>query len=247
MKKIMVTIPTYNERENIERLIKEIHCQRENIEIIVADDNSPDRTWTVVKKISEENPRVHLLHRKKNKGRGYAGIDAFKYALEKGADYIIEMDADFSHHPKFIPSFLEKIEEYDVVIGSRAVSGGMDAERPFLRRLISRMANLYIRAFLGVKVMDCTSGYRCFRREVLERVDLDSFFSTGPAIVQELLYKAYLQGFSFVEIPIVFTNRHSGESKLDIKKLIKGLLMVLKLKFSVTTQPQRHKDTKIAK
>lgn len=231
MKKIMVTLPTYNERENIQRLIKEIHCQGENIEIIVADDDSPDGTWAVVKKMSEENPGVHLLHRKKNKGRGYAGIDAFRYTLEKGADYIIEMDADFSHHPKFIPSFLEKIEEYDVVIGSRTVNGGLDAERPFLRRFISIMANFYIRAFLGIKVRDCTSGYRCFRREVLDRVDLDSFFSTGPAIVQELLYKAYLKGFSFIEIPIVFTNRHSGESKLNIRKLIKGLLTVLRLKF----------------
>jgi len=231
--RVMVTIPTYNERENIEELIKEIRSQAENIEIIVADDDSPDGTWAVVKKICEEDPRVHLLHRKKNRGRGYAGIDAFRYALEKKADYIIEMDADFSHHPKFIPSFLEKIEKYDVVIGSRAIRGAVDADRPFLRRLISRMANLYIRALLGVRIKDCTSGYRCFRREVLERVNLDSFFSAGPAIVQELLYKAYLQGFSFKEIPIVFTARHAGKSKLNTMKLIKGLLSVLRLKFCI--------------
>lgn len=228
--KIFVTIPTYNEGENIGRLIEEIRRQDESIEIVVADDDSPDGTWRVVEDISEKDSYVYSLRRMTNKGRGSAGVDAFRFALEQEADVVIEMDADFSHDPKYIPSFLEQINESDLVLGSRSIANGKDLRRSPLRKMVTRISAFYARSVLGLPVKDCNSGYRCFRREVLEAVDLDSVRSTGPSIVQELLYKAHLQGFLISEIPIVFPERQAGESNLNFRKLLQGFLMILKLK-----------------
>ena len=228
--KIFVTIPTYNEGENIGRLIEEIRRQDEGIEIVVADDDSPDGTWRVVEDISEKDSCVYLLRRMTNKGRGSAGVDAFRFALEQEADVVIEMDADFSHDPKYIPSFLEQINESDLVLGSRSIANGKDLRRSPLRKMVTRISAFYARSVLGLPVKDCNSGYRCFRREVLEAVDLDSVRSTGPSIVQELLYKAHLQGFLISEIPIVFPERQAGESNLNFRKLLQGFLMILRLK-----------------
>src|SRR3989338_74157 len=228
--KAIVVIPTYNEKENIKNLIKEI-LKINKTDIIVVDDNSPDGTSRIVKNIAKKNKKVHLLLRTKDKGRGSAGIAGFKYAVKNKYDYIIEMDADFSHNPEYIPDFLKKIEEADVVLGSRAVKGGKDIGRPLPRRLLTRLANLYIKAVLGLKVIDCNSGYRCFRRKVLELINLDKIISSGPSIVQEIIYKAHLKGFRIKEIPIVFVDRQKGYSKLGLKQLYKGYIMVLRLKF----------------
>jgi dolichol-phosphate mannosyltransferase len=219
--KTFVTIPTFNERENIERLIGEIRHQNPEIGIVVADDDSPDGTWKIVERISEKDPDVYLLRRMENKGRGSAGVHAFRFALLQRADIVIEMDGDFSHDPKYFPAFLEKIKEFDLVIGSRTIPEGQDLRASPFRKWITSLSTAYTRVVLGLPVRDCNSGYRCFRREVLEAVDLDSMRSTGPSIVQELLYKAYLRGFSMCEIPITFVERKAGSSKLNLKRLLR--------------------------
>jgi dolichol-phosphate mannosyltransferase len=228
--RVFVTIPTFNEGANIERLIGEIRRQGPEIGIVVADDDSPDETWRIVERISERDPRVFLLRRMANKGRGSAGVDAFRFALQQQADVVIEMDGDFSHDPKQIPAFLEKIRQFDLVIGSRAVAQGQDLRPSSLRRWVTTLSTSYARIVLGLPVRDCNSGYRCFRREVLEAVNLDSIRSIGPSIVQELLYKVYLLGFSITEIPIVFIERQAGTSNLNFRKLLQGFLMILRLK-----------------
>jgi dolichol-phosphate mannosyltransferase len=225
-----VTIPTYNESKNIERLIGEIRHQEPDIGIVVADDDSPDGTWKIVQEIARRDPKVFLLRRTENKGRGSAGVAAFQFALEHQADVVVEMDADFSHDPQYIPSLLKKIRDFDVVIGSRAVGHGEDLRKSPVRKSLTTFSSFYARAVLGLPVKDCNSGYRCFRKEVLKAVDLNSIRSTGPSIVQELLYKAYLRGFSITEIPIVFTERQAGESNLNFRKLTEGFFMVLKLR-----------------
>ncbi|MCF7861347.1 polyprenol monophosphomannose synthase [Candidatus Woesearchaeota archaeon] len=229
--KIMVMIPTYNEKENIVHLMQSINALNvPNLHILVVDDNSPDGTWKLVKEYSKTHPHTHLLHRTKDKGRGLAGIAGFKFALSEGADIIVEMDADFSHHPKYIPKLLETIKTCDVVLGSRFVKGGKDLDRGFVRQTITYLARNLIRIILGISVYDCTSGFRCFRRKVIESIGLDDFISKGPEIVQEVLYNSYFKGFKIKEVPIVFMDRRQGESTLGIQAMIDGFIMVWKLR-----------------
>ncbi len=223
-------IPTYNERENIGDLIQGIlNLRIPNLHIVVVDDNSPDGTSEVVRKFSD-NPEVELLLRTTRRGRGSAGIAGLKYALEHGADYVLEMDADFSHHPRYIPHLLDAIKDADMVIGSRYIEGGRDINRGVIRRLVTFLAGVYVRILLKLKIRDVSSGYRCFKRKVLESIGLDSMISTGPSIVSEVFYRAHLKGFSIKEIPIKFEDRTHGETKLNYKILIKTLLMVLRFK-----------------
>lgn len=229
--KTFVMIPTYNEKENIRNLIdKIIKLKIKNLHIAVADDNSPDGTWKIVQDISRKNKNVNLLLRKKDKGRGAAGRDGFIYCLKNGADVVVEMDADMSHDPKYIPSMLEELKNADLVLGSRRVEGGKDVGRGLLRKFVTLGANLYIRIMLGLKVKDCNSGFRCFKREVLEKINPEKLESKGPSIVQEVLFKAHMKGFRIKEMPITFINRTKGNSKLGIPQLIAGYFMVLKLK-----------------
>jgi len=229
--KTYVMIPTYNERENIGNLIREIlNLKIPDLHVVVVDDNSPDGTSEIVKNLAKEHPEVELLLRTTGRGRGSAGIAGFKYALEHGADYVVEMDADFSHHPKYIPSFLEAIQEADMVIGSRFVGGGKDVNRGIVRRVITFLAGVYVRLLLGLRIKDVSSGYRCFKKKVLKAIELDSMISTGPSIVSEVFYRVHLKGFSIREIPIEFADRTHGETKLNYTILIKTLLMVLKFK-----------------
>lgn len=226
-----IMIPTYNEAANIKRLIPAILKKVPQVRILVVDDNSPDGTAEVVGKLKRKYPRrVFLLLRKRARGRGTAGIAGFKNILNRKADVIVEMDADFSHHPRYLPQLLAEIEKYDVVLGSRFVLGGAD-RRWFIRHLITVLGNFYIRTVLGLSIRDCTSGYRAFRREVFEKINLDGLISLGPSIVQEILYKADLLGFDIKEIPIVFVDRRQGKSKFDFKIMAQGILMVLVLKF----------------
>lgn len=227
--KTIITIPTYNEKENIKALINAIFSLKiPNLEIVIIDDNSPDGTWKIVKDL--KNKKVHLILRKTKRGRGLAGKGGFKFALNNNADYIIEMDADFSHDPRYIPLMLKEIKKCDLVLGSRLVKGGKDIGRGSIRKLITRLANLYIRLILGLKVKDCNSGYRCFRNEVIKAVNPDKIKAKGPDIVQEVLFKVHLKGFKIKEIPIEFIDRKKGKSKLGIKQLSKGYWVILKLK-----------------
>jgi dolichol-phosphate mannosyltransferase len=227
---IVVVIPTYNERESIESLIREVLSLSLELNILVVDDNSPDGTGAIVSKLAEESPKVGLLTRKKRKGRGSAGVDGFKKALEMGADLVIEMDADFSHHPRHIPDLVANANNYHVVLGSRFVAGGADRDRGMLRQMVTRLAGLYVRTSLGIKIRDVSSGYRCFRKEVFEKVDLEDMISAGPSIVLELLYKICLNGFSVKEVPIIFEDRRQGQTKLDTITLLETLVMVLRLR-----------------
>lgn len=228
--KTMVTILTYNERENIGPLLNKITNLKEGVEVLVVDDDSPDGTWSIVEDYSKKNPKVHLLRRTSERGRGLAGIAGFKYALENKADYVIEMDGDLSHNPKYIPEFLKKIEDCDVVIGSRFVPGGGEVGRGFLRRLITRLAAIYVRVLLGFKVTDPTSGYRCYRGRVLEAIDIGSLKARDPFLLTEMLFRCYKKNFRIKEIPIFFQNRKSGTSKIGWKILLTYLFKVLRLR-----------------
>ena len=186
--KTFVMIPTYNEKENIEDLIgKILKLKIQNLHIVVADDNSPDKTWKIVQKISKKNGNVHLLLRKKDKGRGAAGKDGFIYCLNHGADVVVEMDADMSHDPKYIPSMINELKNADLVLGSRRVEGGKEIGRSAIRKMITHLANLYIRMMLGLKVKDCNSGFRCFKREALKKIKISTFCSEKKTKAEERL------------------------------------------------------------
>ncbi len=228
--KIYAMIPTYNESENIEKLIKEL-LKIPNLHPLVVDDNSPDKTSDIVRKLQRKNKRVELLVRTKNRGRGSAGAAGFTACLKKNADIIIEMDADFSHDPKYIPAMVEALKENDIILGSRYIPGGNQVKRPLHRRLLTFFANRYIRIVLGVKVHDCNSGFRAYRKDALKKIMNKKIQAKGPDIVQEVLYRAHLEGLKIKEIPITFSERIKGESKLGLKHLWKGYTGVLKLRW----------------
>lgn len=228
--KTCIMVPTYNEAENIVDLLADIRQAVPEADIVVVDDNSPDGTWKIVAQAGEKDPQIHLLHRTTERGRGTAGRDGFKWSLTHGYDRCVEMDADYSHHPRYLPAIIEASQMADIVLGSRYVKGGYETGRSLFRQVVTKFAGSFLRAMLGVNVRDPSSGYRCIRREVLEAVKLDDFISTGPSIVSEMLYKARLKGFTFTEVPIVFEDRVRGASKLDSKVLFNTLGMVMELR-----------------
>ena len=231
-KKVVVIIPTYNERDNIQPLLTQIMTVLKDFDfrILVVDDNSPDGTAKIVQKLAQQERRIKLLLRKGKRGRGTAGVAGFKAALDLKPDFIVEMDGDFSHQPQYLINLISSTQEYDVVIGSRFIAGGKDLDRGFLRRLITFLARNFVRWLLRVQVQDVSSGYRCFRREALEKINLDKLRSKGPSLVIEILYKAYLSGLKIKEVPIIFIQRKKGESKLNILTLFQTLFMVFKFK-----------------
>jgi len=230
--KVAVMIPTYNERENIGGLIQDILSLPvgNELAVLVVDDDSPDGTAGAVSEIRGGDPRVRLLLRKDKRGRGSAGIAGFGKALELGAEYIVEMDGDGSHQPAFIPSLLEAARKHDLVLGSRFIEGAKDADRPPHRRLVTFLVRHFVRRLFSVPVRDVSSGFRCFRRKVLEEVGLDSLISTGPSVVLEILYKAHRLGFSIGEVPIVFIDRKKGRTKLTGMTLARTFLMAIRIK-----------------
>jgi len=234
-RKVVCTVPTYNEAENILPLARELLALDQALEVLVIDDDSPDGTWRLVAEAARSEPRLHLLHRTQERGRGAAGRDGFVQALRMGADVVVEMDGDFSHQPRFVPDLIERLDrpgaEVGLVLGSRAVSGGRDADRGRLRRLVTRAANLYIRVLLGVPVRDCNSGFRCWRRSTLEAIDVGATFSRGPAIVQELLFKTARRAIPMAEVPIDFVDRVRGESNLTLRILMQGYTTVMALRW----------------
>ena len=231
-KRVVVMIPTYNEAGNIGGLVRAILelPMGADIAVLVADDDSPDGTGRIVEDMTREDGRVHILIRRKRRGRGAGGIDGFKAALALRPDCVVEMDGDFSHQPKFIPDLVEAIKNCDVAIGSRFVKGGKDADRGLHRRLITALVRRFLRRQFRFPVKDVSSGFRCFRKDVLERIDLDDMISVGPSIVLEVLYKVSLQGFRISEVPIEFVDRKQGKTKLNLLILLETLIMAMRIK-----------------
>jgi dolichol-phosphate mannosyltransferase len=230
MPKALVITPTYNEAVNLPTLIPQVLHQSTDIEILIIDDNSPDGTAAIVKDLQAKNPRVHLIERPRKMGLGTAYVAGFKFAIEHKYDYVFEMDADFSHNPKELLNFLLKIQEYDLVIGSRYIRGVSVVYWPFRRLLLSYFANLYTRVVTGLPVKDATAGFKCYRREVLENINLDELRSNGYAFQIEMNYKAWKKGFRLCEIPIIFVDRDRGVSKMSKNIVYEAAFMVWKLK-----------------
>jgi len=228
--KSLVIIPTYNELENMPKLIPAVLSQDENVHILIVDDNSPDGTAKFVEEQAVKNNRVHLIKREKKTGLGTAYIAGFKYALQNDYNYILEMDADFSHDPSEIKNFLVAIKENDLVLGSRYINGVRVLNWPMRRLLLSFFASIYTRLITGLPVHDATGGYKCFRRRVLEAIDLDKVRSNGYSFQIEMTFKAYAKGFKIKEIPIVFVDRVKGKSKMSRKIVREAVTMVWKLR-----------------
>jgi dolichol-phosphate mannosyltransferase len=228
----LVIVPTYNERENIARLIETVLCQDNRLEVLVVDDGSPDGTAAVVEGIIAENPRVHLLRRPSKMGLGTAYLAGFQWGLERKYDILFEMDADFSHDPGHLPHFLRAIRENDLVLGSRYRAGKVTVVNwPISRLILSYFANVYARAVTGLPVWDATGGFKCFRREVLESIDFKKVRSNGYAFQIEMSYRAWRRGFRIVEIPIVFVDRTEGQSKMSRAIMIEAIWMVWRLRW----------------
>ena len=228
--KSLVIIPTYNELENIPKLIPIVLAQDERIHLLIVDDNSPDGTAKFVEEEMKSNERIHILKREKKLGLGTAYIAGFKYALENEYDFVFEMDADFSHDPNELRNFLITIRENDLVLGSRYINGVRVLNWPMARLLLSFFASVYTRIITGMPIKDATGGFKCFRRNVLESIDLDKVKSNGYSFQIEMTFKAYVKGFKIKEIPIVFVDRVKGKSKMSKKIVREAVMMVWKLR-----------------
>ncbi len=228
----LIIIPTYNESDNIEKLLDLISRTDPAAHVLIVDDNSPDRTYEIVERLMQTSypGRLFLLKRAGKLGLGTAYIAGFKWALARDYDYIFEMDADFSHDPKYLPAFLAAIEKHDLVLGSRYVPGGGVKNWGLLRKFISRGGSLYARTILGLSLRDLTGGFKCFRRQVLESIDLDAVKSNGYSFQIEMTYRARCKGFRICETPIVFEDRTAGKSKMSRKIFLEAVLMVWKLR-----------------
>ncbi|HQJ74859.1 MAG TPA: polyprenol monophosphomannose synthase [Bacteroidota bacterium] len=231
MPKALVCIPTYNEIENIEKIIPKILSMDDEIEVLIIDDNSPDGTGDKVEEMMRENKRIHLIKRPGKMGLGTAYVEGFKYAIKNNFDLVFEMDADFSHDPNTIPSFLEAIKDNDLVLGSRYINGINVLNWPMKRLLLSYFANVYTKIVTGMKINDATGGFKCFRIEVLKSIDLDKIKSNGYSFQIEMTFKAWKKGFRIKEIPIIFMDRQQGTSKMNKKIIHEAIFMVWKLRF----------------
>jgi dolichol-phosphate mannosyltransferase len=239
--RVLVVVPTYNERENVGPLVRELLAQGAELDVWVADDGSPDGTGDAVRAAMAEHPgRVELIERKEKGGRGAAVIAAFKQGLRhpRGYEVFFEMDADFSHHPREIPKFLAKLQDCDMVIGSRYVEGGGTSEWGLLRPLLSWLANWYIRLVAGVPIRDTTSGYRGYRRQVLEETDFERIKIKGYVVHGEMAYQAWINGFRLGEVPIHFKNRARDASKLTSQEIYMALLNFAALRFRYGFKPK---------
>lgn len=227
----LVIVPTYNERENIGPMLDMVLGLPWGLDILIVDDNSPDGTAAVVQERMKTEPRVHLLQRPGKLGLGSAYRDGFRYALDQGAQYIFEMDCDFSHDPNAIGQFLEAIEDADIVLGSRYLKGVTVVNWPLSRLILSYSANLYTRIITGLPVADATGGFKCFRRRALEGIRLDRVKSEGYSFQIEMSYRCWRRGFRIKEIPIVFTDRRVGVSKMSRKIIWEAAGMVWRLRW----------------
>jgi len=226
VERVLVIIPTYNESRNLSQIVPAVLEQDRRLEVLVVDDNSPDGTGQLAEQLVAGDRRVHVLHREEKQGLGRAYLAGFRWALERDYQAVFEMDADFSHDPSFLPGFLSAIEEADLVLGSRYKTGVNVINWPISRLLLSLAANWYARAVTGLPLTDATGGFKCFRRDVLERVNLDQVVSNGYAFQIEMSFRAWRKGFRLKEIPIVFTDRVEGQSKMNRRIVREAVWMV---------------------
>ncbi len=227
----LVILPTYNELSNLGQIVPDILAQDERIEILVVDDNSPDGTGELAEELAKGNPRIHVIHREGKQGLGTAYIAGFRWALERDYEYVFEMDADHSHDPKHLPEFLEAVQDADLVLGSRYLDGRVTVVNwPMTRLILSYAANIYARLVTGNKLCDATGGFKCFRRRVLEAIELDSVRSNGYSFQIEMSFRAKRKGFRITEIPIVFVDRTDGESKMSGAIVREAVWMVWRLR-----------------
>lgn len=229
----MIIIPTYNEKESIVNLISSIFEEYPEFSILVVDDNSPDGTAEVVEELKNKFPRLAYHQRFSDRGFGKSYIDGFKKAAgERQYETIVMMDADFSHNPKEIPKMIEKLSDYDVIIGSRYIKGGKIENWSWRRRLLSRFANFYAKIILDAPILDLTTGFMCFRKDILESINLNLIKSEGYAFLVELKYKMFKAGYKIFEHPITFSERREGQSKMSFKNIWEAIFLLWKLKFS---------------
>jgi len=226
-----VVLPTYQERENLPRIVPSVLDAAAELDVLVVDDSSPDGTGALADELAARDRRVRVLHRPRKQGLGRAYLAGFDVALREGYGRILEMDADFSHDPAALPALLAASRDADLVLGSRYVPGGRTADWGLGRRLLSRGGSLYARAILGIPVRDLTGGFKCFRREVLERIDLPTVRTTGYAFQIELTYRAVRRGFRVVEVPINFADRRVGQSKMSRAIVLEALWKVWAIRF----------------
>ncbi|MEK7308128.1 MAG: polyprenol monophosphomannose synthase [Nitrospirota bacterium] len=228
----LIVIPTYNEKDNIIRQVEAIMKLPLNLSVVIVDDNSPDGTGASADKLSKRFERVKVIHRTGKGGRGSACIEGFKYAVKQDVEYIFEMDADLSHDPAEIQKFLMKMQDYDLVIGSRYSKDSKIVNWGKKRAVFSKLANLYARAVLGIPITDYTNGYRCYRKRVLENLEYDKIASTGYVVISEMTYQIAKKGYRIGEIPTVFVNRKQGKSNLSFKEISNAFISVIKLRFN---------------
>ncbi len=231
-RKALVCLPTYDERENLAPMVEAILASVPSLEILVIDDNSPDGTGRLADEIAARDPRVHVLHRQGKEGLGKAYLAGFAWALQRGYGLVLEMDCDFSHDPRYLPGMLAAAGEADLVLGSRYVPGGGTVNWGLGRKLISRGGSLYARLILGLTARDLTGGFKCFRREVLEGIDLATVQCTGYAFQIELTYRAARRGFRIRELPIVFVDRRVGHSKMSRRIVLEAIRKVWSIRLS---------------
>ncbi len=233
--KYLIVIATYNERDNIEPLLDAVFSVVPEVNVLVVDDNSPDKTYEIVDGLTQDKykNKLFLMKRAGKLGLGTAYVAAFNWALARDYDVIVQMDADFSHNPKYLPEFFEAIKTNDLIIGSRYVKGGGVVNWGIGRKIVSQGGSLYSRVILGLKVRDLTGGFKCWRRKVLEAIDVNDLKSTGYSFQVETTYKTFLHGFKIKEVPIIFEDRRVGQSKMSGNIFAEALLMIIKLKLSV--------------
>ncbi len=233
MKKSLVIIPTYNEKENVASVSEKALQVDSDLEILFIDDNSPDGTGKILDDLSQKEPRIHVIHRSCRMGLGTAYVEGFKYAIDKGFEYVLEMDADGQHDPKYITELISNCDENDLVIGSRYKGGIRFFNITLARIILATLANKYIRFITGMDIADSTSGLRCYKRKVLEAIDLDAVCSKGFAFQIEMAYRTWKKGFKIFELPIIFYNRDKGTSKMSRHIVFEAFFMVLRLKLKV--------------
>ncbi len=229
--KPLICMPTYNEKENLPKILPAIFEHVPDVHVLVIDDQSPDGTGELADKIASEDERVHVLHRTKKEGLGPAYIAGFRWAIEHGYETILEMDADFSHQPQYLPEMIEQTRTYDVVVGSRYIAGGGTSDWGLMRRVISRGGGMYARTILGVDVQDLTAGFIAWRKNVLEGIDFSDVEASGYVFQIEMKYRAFKRGYRILEVPIVFPDRQEGDSKMTPDIALEALWRVWKIRF----------------
>jgi dolichol-phosphate mannosyltransferase len=233
MERVLVIVPTYNERDNLPEIVRAVHEHLPEADLLVVDDNSPDGTGQVADELATSDPKVSVLHRAGKQGLGTAYVAGFKWALSRDYGFVFEMDCDFSHDPKYLPELLARARGgADLVLGSRYVDGGGTVNWGPVRKLISRGGSFYARTILGIDVRDVTGGFKCFRRALIEALDLDSVSAQGYGFQIEMTFRTIKQGFRVEEVPIVFVDRRVGQSKMSKKIFLEALTLVWKLRLA---------------